>query len=99
MKAVLHRRFAAAGELIAYSRAHLRASVSLNRSMFETDAIPDHLVIIADGLREPRDPRALQVAKAARAKRRAENAQTLAASYHRIAKKHAARLERLRRGE
>lgn len=98
MKAVLHRRADAAGELIAYSRAHLRASVSLNQSMF-ADEVPDHLVITAKGLREPPDPREVQASKTARAKRRAENAQTLAVTYHRIAKKHAARLERLRRGE
>ena len=94
--AVLHRR-ENAGELIAYSRPHLRASVSLNLKMFvDGAAVPDHLTITAPGLRVPISPHERQAEKAATARLRADTAQTLAQTYQRVAARHEARLARLR---
>lgn len=93
---VIHRRDNA-GELIAFSRPHLRASVSLNLKMFVDGAtVPDHLTLMADGMRVPISAHERQAEKATSARRRASNAATLALRYQRVATRHEARLTRLR---
>ena len=94
---VIYRRAGSAGELIAYARPHLRASVSCNKSLFaEGVSVPDTLTLTAEGLRVPISPHDQQVAKVARARTLAENAHTLAVTYQRVAARHEARLARLK---
>jgi hypothetical protein len=94
---VIYRREGSAGELIAFARPHLRASVSCNKSLFaEGVSVPDTLTLTAEGLREPISPHDVQAAKVARAHMLAENAHALALTYQRIATRHEARLARLR---
>ena len=94
---VIYRREGSAGELIAYARPHLRASLSCNKSLFsEGVSVPDTLTLTAAGLRAPISPHDQQTAKVARARTLAENAHTLATTYARVAARHEARLARLR---
>ena len=94
---VIYRREGSAGELIAFARPHLRASVSCNKSLFvEGVSVPDTLTLTAEGLRVPVSPQDVQAAKVARVRALAENAQTLALTYHGVASRHEARLARLR---
>jgi hypothetical protein len=94
---VIYRREGSAGELIAFARPYLRASVSCNKSLFaEGVRVPDTLTLTAEGLRTPISPHDVQAAKVARVRALAENAQTLALTYQRVASRHEARLARLR---
>ena len=97
MTAVIYRHDGSAGELIAFARPHLRASLRINKSLFAEGArVPDTLTLTAEGLREPISPHDVQAAKVARVRALAENAQTLALTYHGVASRHEARLARLR---
>ena len=93
---VIHRR-ANAGQLIAYARPQLRASVSVSQRLFVDGAtVPDSLTLTADGLRVPVSPQERQAAKAATARARADAAQAVALANQRVADRHDARLARLR---
>ena len=93
---VIYRRSGSGGELIAYARPHLRASVSCNKSIFvDGVSVPDTLTLTAEGLRVPISPHDQQVDKVARARALAETAHTLALTYQRVASRHEARLARL----
>ena len=92
----LHRRVTSGG-LIAYARPHLRASVSLNLSLFvDGAAVPDTITVTATGLREPISPWDQQKAKVAALRARATHAQICAEEYARIATRHERRLAALK---